>query len=478
MSKKKKTHRSNSVSKNKGNEKIFWTYLPKPNGAPAYKIDRALLSDWLTAHNYRIIPNFGEWQVVKVNDNIVEIKLPQEVYNDALSFIAEQEINDLRSCFIEQGENMLMAKKAILGSLPQLNIPHYSDTRETVRIFYRNIIVVVTKKDIELHPYKSFRKLNQYIFKEQVIQRNFIITKKHGEFAKLLGLATNDKEHFDSVCTSIGYLISSYKNPSLAKAVIITDILSQVKNEAYGRSGKGLMIQALSKIINVVEYNGKATDLSKDKFVFQNVELKTSLLVLQDVTKGFMFESLFSTLTDTMSIERKHRSKIGIPFKKSPKVALTTNHTIPQETDSFKDRKHLVTLNNFFNAHNKPEHHLKGLLFDWNEKGWQKFDNFMIYCVRLFLKRGLVTYDSKELKIKKLISLTSEEFFELMESKYDVLNDYFSLKQIAAGLSISQKSNSAKSRSVGQWLEAYAAFKGYKVERRDSGGFTKICFKT
>lgn len=177
-----------------------------------------------------------------------------------------------------------------------------------------------------------------------------------------------------------------------------------------------------------------------------------------------------------MSIEKKHRPKISIAFSDSPKVALTTNYTIPQDTDSFKDRKHLLTLNNFFNASNKPEKHLKGLLFDWNSKEWPRFDNFMIRCVQLFLSEGLTAYDSADLKKQKLINITSQEFFNLMESDYDVLNEYHSIKEIAASVDVPTKDPRARGGYVSKWIKSYAAFKGYKVEKIKSGGITKICF--
>lgn len=473
MSKKRPTHSFRFKTK----IKIFWKSHTK-YGQPSFIIDRALISDYLEWKGYKRLSCFEDFQIFQLIDNIAYLKTPQIVYNDLLDFIKEQENDTLRSCFIEQGENLLLSKKAILGSLPVLEKERYQDSKETVRLFFLDTIVVIRADKIKTLSFKKFRKLDKFIFSERIIPRNFIkINKKESDFKQFLRLATNDNYHFESVCTSMGYLISSYKNPSIAKAAIITDILSQVRNEAFGRSGKGLFIKALSKVINVVEYNGKVTDLSNDKFVFQNVNITTSLIVLQDVTRDFLFESLFSTLTDSMSIERKHRSKISISFSESPKVAITTNYTIPQDTDSFNDRKHLVTLNNFFNAKNKPEKHFKSLLFDWAEHEWLSFDNFIIECVQLFLKKGLIKYDSSDLKLQKLINITSKKFVEVMNSSYDELNNYWSIKKIATNIEVGTNKPSVKSRIVSKWIESYATFKGYKIDRRLSGGIVKICFK-
>ena len=468
---------SNFESNNKGKIKKFWSPYNKTNGRPSYEIDRALLSDYLKVSGYRRLSSFEDNQIVQLIDNVAYEKTSFDIYRDLLNIVEREENSTLRSCYIEQGENLILSKKAILTGLPIISLERYKDTKKVVTLFFKNCIVKINDKGVYQQTYKQFRKKKKYITASKIIKRNFALNNGlKSDFRQLLKLITNDTEHFKSICATIGYLLSSYKNPSLAKAVIITDILSQAKNEAYGRSGKGLIIKALSNIINVVEYNGKVTDLTNDKFVFQNINYNTDIIVIQDVTKGFLFESLFSTLTDNMSVERKHRSKISIPFSDSPKVALTTNYTIPQETDSFKDRKHMLTLNNYFNAKNKPEKHFKKLLFDWNDKQWKWFDNFMVQCIQLFLIEGLLAYDSTELKMQKLIKTTSKEFVELMEEEYDVLNSYFSLRKIAALVEVGTNEPRSKGKIISKWVESYAAYKGYKVDKRQSGGMVKKCF--
>ncbi|MCL6266571.1 hypothetical protein [Flagellimonas myxillae] len=452
----------------------FWGLGPKNE----LVFKEALFYDFLELHGYNRFSAFGVYVTVRLIKGVAFIKTPQDVFNDTLVFIKKQNDDALRTCWMKQGEDMLIKRKAILGSLPELNRERYMDTKEEVRIFYRNTIAVITPKGSRFESYKKFKKSGQFIFGEQIIQRNFHSDiNENGDFAKFSSVVTNDKKHLLSYRTTLGYLISTYKNPSIARAVIVSDMQSQIENEAFGRSGKGIFIKSLSHMLQIAEYNGKATDLKHDKFVYQNVDSLTSLMVLQDVSKDFVFESLFSTLTDSMSIERKYQSKIAIPFSDSPKIALTTNYTIPQDSDSYKDRKHLVMLNNFFNAGNKPEKHFKRMLFDWNEKEWAKFDNYMAECVRLFLEKGLVSFVDKQFERQKLINQTSEEFVELIESQYCLLNQYFKIKEIAKVLDVGTEDASSKSRVVGKWIDLYAAYKGHQVERRISGGVVKICFR-
>jgi len=455
----------------------FWSESTSRNTKNKFIISPAKLSNWLDSEGYYIIDNFGNNQVIKLKKNVAFLKTPLDVYNDVLKFIKLQGIVQLTDSFGHQGEHLIISKKATLGSLQTLQKSRYRDSKDTVRLFYKNIIVKIQKNSIHLETYKEFKKLNLFIFEKKIIKRNFTkVIRKKSEFAIFLEKATNNKNHLNSVRSSIGYLISSHKNPSVTKAVIFSDILSQLKNSPYGRSGKGLIINAISKIINVVQYNGKATDLTKDKFVFQNIDITTSLIVLQDVSSDFKFESLFSTLTDQISIEKKHQEKILIPYKQSPKIALTTNYPIPQDSDSYRDRKHLVLLNNFFNAFNKPEKYLKTNLFDWKEKEYLKFDYFMTECVQFFLKNGLIDYKDSNQEEAILFSNIPKYFFQILESQFNETDMFYPLKLIAKKFKSNTSDKSVKSREAMKKITFYAEYKNYSIEKRKVNGNTDIKF--
>ena len=452
--------------------KQFWTYEYKPNGRK-HKIDKALLSDFLEQKGYRKLSSFGDIKVVKLKNNIAYLKSSMEVYTDVLKYVKKQNDNELRSCFIEQGELLLISKKAILGGLPDLELKKYLDSKDEVSLFFNNGIVKIKKKKISIHSYLNFKKSNNFVFYSSIIPRDFDLSiTGESEFEEFLKFVTNTKQDFNSFLSTIGYLISSYKNPSLSKAVIISDFFSQIRNDAYGRSGKGIIIKAISKIIDVVEYNGKVTDLANDKFVFQNVTSSTRLVVLQDVTKEFQFESLFSTLTDSMSIERKYLTKINLPNSESPKIVITTNFTIKENSDSFRDRKHLIMLNNFFNAENKPEKYFKNLLFDWNEKEYQRFDKFMSYSVQIFLNEGLIKFSDNSLKAANLVSQTSTEFVKLVDDYLKSSKNKFKSKMILEKISIQGDTMSEKGKIISHWFQLYAQVKNYNLKKSISGGIT------
>lgn len=441
-----------------------------------YIIEPATLREFLIVNGFSTLNYFGTTFTVKSTFNIVDFYSPQDIFNFCLSYINLQKNDTLQSEFLIAGERLLISKKALIGSLPELEISRYKDEKNSSQYFFKNIVVKVNKNDITTLTYKQFSKQKQYIFRSKIINRIFELNHKNdAQFKKFLELITNSKEHYLNVQNVIGYLLHRYKNPSIAKAIIISDVLSQATNNPHGRSGKGIIIKALSELINLIEYNGKNLDLKRDKFVYQSIEPDTDLFVIQDVGKGFEFEDLFSSITDKLNIERKHTKKIIIDYSESPKIAITTNYSIPQNSDSYSDRKKLLLLNNYFNSQNKPEKYFKNQFFlEWDEDEYKAFDKFMICCLQMYLKNGLTDYDDPDLRKQDLINNTSLVFVELMESDYKSNKKYYSLKELANKLDINSNEQSVRSRVASKWLQTYATFKNLAFDSRTSGGVTKF----
>jgi hypothetical protein len=55
-------------------------------------------------------------------------------------------------------------------------------------------------------------------------------------------------------------------------------------------------------------------------FPYQTVSSDCQVLAFDDVRKNFNFESLFSIITEGLTIEYKGRDAIKLPVKDSPKV--------------------------------------------------------------------------------------------------------------------------------------------------------------
>ncbi|MDO6736500.1 hypothetical protein [Wenyingzhuangia sp. 2_MG-2023] len=453
----------------------FWVFK---NSKPI--INAGLLTDFLELNNFRTLSIKGYNETVKFENNIVTIYTPQQIYNFGLEYVKRQKNDILRNEYIKIVESIIVSKKATLGSLKTLELKPFKDTREVALICFKNGFTVVLNDTINFHNYSKLNKLipGYFIYESQIIKRNYNKNTdyKQAQFYEFTKLITNSEKHFLNVVTALGYLLHKYKNPSIAKAIILSDILSQASNTAQGRSGKGILIQALHQFLNIAEYNGKNVDLSKDKFVFQSITLLTNLFLLQDVQQSFNFEDLFAVLTDKMSIERKHQVKIILDFIDSPKIALTTNYTINNTGGSFTDRKHLVFINNYFNSLHKPEQHFKNLFFsEWDHKEYECFDAFMIYCIQTYLNHGLVEYNSPELEKKSIENNTSKSFVNAMETHFNKTDEYYNIKELAKFVDeVVSMETRTKSKTIVKWLNVWATYKGLTLEKRLSSGITKF----
>jgi hypothetical protein len=184
-----------------------------------------------------------------------------------------------------------------------------------------------------------------------------------------------------------------------------------------GGSGKGLIHKAIGHIKNIVIEDGKKFD-SKSQFAYQKVNKDTQIFLMDDVPKSFNFESLFSIITEGMTVEKKGKDSYQIPFIESPKISITTNYTIKGDGASYYRRVFEVEIANHFNDNHTPEDEFGHQFFtEWSKGEWAKFDNFMIRCIQYFFKNGLVESNKVNLELRKLRNNLGFEFIEFMETK-------------------------------------------------------------
>ena len=302
-----------------------------------------------------------------------------------------------------------------LSMVNSVDVNFNRDTQDTSYVYYENAVVKTTKDKIEILNYSD---INDLIWKNQVIKRDIELKdESDGIFKTFIWRVSGENiERYYTLKSVIGYLMHSYQNEAKPKAIIFNDemISEDIPN---GGSGKGLIHKAIGHIKNIVIEDGKKFD-SQSQFAYQKVNKDTQIFLMDDVPKNFRFESLFSIITEGMTIEKKGQDAYQIPFKESPKISITTNYTINGSGASHERRIFEVEIANYFNDNLTPEMEFGHLFFsEWNDKEWASFDNFMIRCVQFFLKNGLVQSDKVNLKFRKFKNEMGAEFIEFMEGQ-------------------------------------------------------------
>jgi len=107
-------------------------------------------------------------------------------------------------------------------------------------------------------------------------------------------------------------MMHGYKNLSYCPAVILNDEV--ISDNPEGGTGKGLFMNALSQMKKLVVIDGKAFAFERS-FPYQLVSADTQILCFDDVKKNFDFERLFSVVTEGLTLEKKNKDAIKIPFE-------------------------------------------------------------------------------------------------------------------------------------------------------------------
>ena len=231
------------------------------------------------------------------------------------------------------------------------------------------------------------------------------------DFKKFISnINASDEPRVRSMESTLGFLMHGYKNLSFCPAVILNDEV--ISDNPEGGTGKGLIMNALSKMKKLVVIDGKSFAFEKS-FAYQLVSADTQILCFDDVRKHFDLERLFSVITEGLTLEKKNKDAIKIPFSKSPKIALTTNYAIKGAGNSFARRKWELELYQYYTKDFTPLDEFGKLMFgDWNDEDWCEFDNYMIKCLKGYLATGLVKSKFVNLKIRQLSAETCHEFIE------------------------------------------------------------------
>jgi hypothetical protein len=297
-----------------------------------------------------------------------------------------------------------------LSMLRSINLRMLSDTKDSAYIPFRNLVVKITPNQVETLRYID---VDGYIWNDQIIQRDFVSDSNYSnDFQDFVSkVSAENIERTEALESTIGYLLHTYKDKTDQKAIIFND--QEIDDNPNGGSGKSLMLTALGYLRKSIKIDGKSFNPHKSDFVYQRVTIDTQILCFDDVKRNFDFEQLFSLITEGITVNRKNKDEIFIPFERSPKIVITTNYVISGAGTSHDRRRHELEFNQYFNNKRTPLTEYGRLLFDsWETADWIKFDNYMIKCLQMFLEKGLKKPISINTEAKKLIQSTCKDFYD------------------------------------------------------------------
>lgn len=386
-------------------KQTFWT----KNDKGVIKIIHILFKQFLEDNGfYKYCPEGGKNYVfVKVTNNLIDHTSEKEIKDFVLAHLLELDDVSVYNYF---ADNTRFFKEEFLSMLSTIDIYFIADSKDCSYLYYKNCAVKITKDEVIPIDYLD---LGGYVWKDHVIDRVFSICDVTGrcDFKQFVSnINGGDESRVRSMESTIGFLMHGYKNLSFCPAIILNDEV--ISDNPEGGTGKGLLMNALSNLKKLVVIDGKSFTFERS-FAYQLVSADTQILCFDDVKKHFDFERLFSVVTEGLTLEKKNKDAIKIPFSKSPKIAITTNYAIKGAGNSFARRKWELELHQYYRKDFTPLDEFGKLMFgDWNDDDWCDFDNYMIGCLKSYLRTGLVKSKFVNLKIRQLSAETCHEFIE------------------------------------------------------------------
>lgn len=449
-------------------QEVFWDVQIDKNNNTKIKVNPLHFKIFLENNGFKktYINDSQSPTFVKIVENKVRETSSARIKDFVLDYLMdEKEIDVWNYC----ANYANLFSEQFLNMLDSIDLAMLRDTSKHSYIAFNNGILKVGKKDIELQEYID---IDGYVWENQIVSRNFAKADSENDYQTFIHNISNGNpkpmEH------TIGYLISTYKNKTNNKAVILNDEI--ISDNPEGGSGKGLFVQGIQQIRNVSILDGKQFDERKS-FPYQTVSSETQILVFDDVKKNWDFESKFSLVTEGITLERKNKDALKMSVEDSPKIVISTNYAIKGGGHSHERRRHELEVSKYYGENNTPYDDFGKQLFDdWTTDEFRAFDNYMVECLQMYLNGGLVAQDSKNKGLKHLIMTTNHDFVEWAKDYVEVSTDY--LKDTLFDDFTNDYSDFMKMRrkTLTIWLKEYAKYKEWEVVERKSGSERYIKF--
>lgn len=366
----------------------------------------------------------------KIIRKIKKVNMMDEIFNflDLLpdTFEAqgyEMEKRQLKNVMIKRLDGLFADNRLLSQLRPKDPIVFNKDGFNTKYMYFLNGYLQISSINMQ---FKNYDQLEYYIWESQILPHDYNkpIENSAKDYARrfFFNVSGKNPERLKQLQNIIGYAMHDFTAYKL-KALAFTDGHIDEDGEANGRSGKTLAAKMIGGAIcanpydqaqkTFVEINGKDFDPA-DKHKYDQCDMNTQLIVLNDVRKWFDVDNIYNDITEGISVNKKSLQ----PYKINAKMIVITNKTLKIEGDSSRDRFVEFEFSDHYNADFTPEKDFKHWFFrDWNNEDYMRYYAFMAECSQEFFKAGssLVNPNQVNLNARKLIDLTSPDFIEYIE---------------------------------------------------------------
>jgi hypothetical protein len=417
---------------------------------------------------------------IKTENNTLQDYYEENIKDYVLDYLIDKDDLSIYNYFADKTK---LFKEDHLSFLGKVEPNIMKDTTDTAYLYYNNCALKITSDRVEVTDYLN---IEGSIWSNEKLDRDFeVVDYNDCEFSRFISnISNHEAPRILSMRSTLGYMTHTYKSPSFSPAVILNDEL--ISDNPEGGTGKGIYIHSISMLRPTVILDGKMFSFAKS-FAYQRVQHSTKVLVWDDASKNFEFEKLFSVITEGITLEKKNKDEIHIPFERSPKIIISTNYAIKGTGNSFERRKWELEFAQHYNKNYTPRDEFGHDLFsDWDRKEWLKFDNYMVANIQMYLRNGLMKSDFKNLNERKFIAATSHDFYEWAkepDNKHTKLGFCYSLQEMYNSFTEENPDFGRFGKytlplnKFGKWLDSWGEFRyGQKPDQCKAGAAKGLTF--
>ena len=447
------------------------------------EIDNEQMFRFLTAYGvHRYAYSDDEYKFVRINDNIVE-EIGEKKISATVNQILREFITNSPTYFDKRLLNTINRSNQVKGqslqNISEIKLDFSYDCKDQDFLFFRNGALRITKNDMEMIPLES---LPFNLYKDKIIDADFkpekedlfyieytekyITSNETDTFPQLdrfslkkdwdglsyaqfvyntgeifwrekeLGIELTEEQekepilNFVSKVCALGYACRKYKEMSRAYLLMCVEDENNKNGEHNGGVGKSLFYYPIQCVRSLCYRDGQMIDPKKDAdLLYQNVEPgKTDVVWFDDLQRGFPLQMMFNTVTGNMTVRKRFKDIVVIPFEDSPITIVNSNHK-PADIDRSKRRRAwFLTFSSYYHPEDpnrgiparKPDMEFgKNIVTDYTPEEMNKLYHFFAQCIQTYMRineRVLPGMDRVEKGM--LINGVSQNVFDWM-------NDYF-----------------------------------------------------
>lgn len=407
------------------------------------------------------------YAIIRIINNLVRLVEPYEIKDFVINRISDKR---KKNHIIEKAKTIFDSDR--LDFLNIYNGGFHCDTATSCYKYYKNGFVEITSDSIsQLKPYDE---LPKPIWERQIIDIEFTLIAdlelvEGCEFNRFLKNAMKqDDAWYESLISAFGYLNHNYYDPALRKAILLIDEeLPEDVNTANGGVGKSICGRALREVIPNSEWVDSSNLKAIKPFTFQSIRPDTNIIINDDLNSEFEFSTMFSIITEGLTVEKKYKSPFII---ENVKFLITSNFTIGGKGNSYDRRLSEHEFCQYYNPDYTPQQEFgHNLLDEWDDQERLLFHNLFLHFIQFYLKKGkILSYKKVTLEKKKFIRETCREFYDFSETL--AINQPYNIKDLLRDYNDVYAPMQIKQNTLTKWLNLYAPLRGCKLDTNRTNG--------